>query len=314
MPNPTHPFRIILPLFVVLVIVLLGCTGSASIQQNPVVSTDKLELLRNKTILFIIPENENKYFEDYVSMLPKAWTITPIEVIKYKDLGKYSNAAETHAFFTVSGIKKTTTSQTGSRTNVHYFLTLSLPYATNKKGVTKTHELCRIELYPDTKTVNSFSTTKGNEVAYSRGEFRNFNLPYMLSYLRFVQNNLQNGKDPNVYNNYTDAQLKAKLVKDTLYVPTGLLYDRNMFSGAEEPKEKNFFQSYSGTYKYVSPSELINIIKNRPTKPIFLFEYVLSSTDKYVGVLEVNSGTVVHRKYTPLSYNIKSKDLKAILE
>src|SRR5205085_12564325 len=162
-----------------------------------------------KAVLFILPAKEDKYSKDYASMLPKAWTITPIQVISYRDLVKYSNDAEKYAFFIVSGIKKTVSSQTGGYSNTHYFLTLSLPYTTNKKGVAKTHELCRIELYPDTKTVNSFSAAKGNEVAYSRGEFRNFNLPYMLSYLRFVQNNLQNGKDSNVYNNYKDLRMKA---------------------------------------------------------------------------------------------------------
>ena len=76
---------------------------------------------------------------------------------------------------------------------------------------------------------------------------------------------------------------------------------------------KAFFSEYGGKYKFVSTQELIDIIRRRNGQPTFIFEYVLSSADNFVGVLEVQSGAVAHRQYKPLKYNIKSKDIKEIL-
>jgi hypothetical protein len=58
---------------------------------------------------------------------------------------------------------------------------------------------------------------------------------------------------------------------------------------------------------------VIDLVKTRKGKPLFVFEYVLSSTDKFVSVWEVNSGTLAYRHYTPVKYNLKSKDLKNII-
>jgi len=123
------------------------------------------------------------------------------------------------------------------------------------------------------------------------------------------------GKNPSVYTEYDDKALLPKLKTETLYVPDSLLNSRSMFSGKEEAKDENFFEEYQGKFKYVSNSELMNIIKTaEASKPIFLFEYVQRSTDKYVSVLDVRSGKVVYRKYTSVSYNLKSKDLRRILD
>lgn len=287
---------------------------------NATLKTDQVNRLKERKVVFIVPQSQYEYFDDYKELLPKAWTLTPLEVVRYNDLEDYNNAAE-YSYFDIHGIETTVTrSSGGSYTNTHYYLSLSNYYpkeGKSKKAKQAVDELCRIELYPEFGTTNyRFSNNDVQQQLYLRSTIRNFTLPYMMAYLRFVQKNVEQKKNPWVYDNYTESGLRAKLAGDTLYVPEGVLYDRSKWTGKESEKGENFFSSYKGKYKIVSNRELIDLIKGRSNskKPLFLFEYVLSSTDKYVSVLDATSGTVVYRRYTPLTYNIKDKDIKRILE
>jgi hypothetical protein len=306
-----------------LMVALTRCTGCiksmASAQHNPVVSPDQVQRLKQRTVVLILPVSESANIEEYKELIPKAWTLTPIEVIQYTDLDEYASQADKYAFFQLSGIKTTVTRSNGSSySNTHYYVSLSVPYSqTNKKGKleVKTDQLCRLEMYPDMQSVLQSFNKNLSDALYRTGQWRNFTLPYMMAYLRFVQKNIENGKNPWVYNNYSDKALRQQLLRDTLYVPKNLVFNRNKFNGKETQKDENFFADYGGKYRIVTNEELVSIIKNRGNaKPIFLFEYILSSTDKYVGVLEVNSGTIAYREYTSVSYNLKAKDIKGIID
>jgi hypothetical protein len=319
--NSTYSTRIIrhFILSLSLCIIFNSCIKQmARSRHDSSISTEQIQRFKERTAILVLPRSEYSHLDDYKELIPKVWTITPIEVIKYNDLGKYASSADKYAFFEIGGIKTTTTSNTGSYSNTHFYITLSVPYgasAKKKKVKVKTDDLCRIELYPNMPTTMTRFGKDVSDDLYMNGEFRNFTVPYMMTYLKIVQKNLQNSKNPWVYENYTDAALRQRLLRDTLYIPDSLVYNRNKFTGKEKEKEENFFQSYGGKYKIISNTELIALAKNRSSsKPLFLFEYVLSSTDKYVGVLELNSGTIVYRKYTPASYNLKSKDIKDIID
>ncbi len=285
----------------------------AKSRQHFALNANQISRLKEKTVVLILPASEYSYLDDYKELIPTAWTLTPIEVIKYDALRDYSKSPDKYAFFQIDGIETNVTSQSGpSYSTTHYFLTLALVYEEKNKPIME--RLCRVELYPEFETVNySFRKVDVSDQVYRRAVIRNFSLPYILAYLRFVQKNFLQSQNPWIYENYSDETLRGRLANDTLYIPDNLVYDRNKFNGKETKKDESFFKNYTGKYKIVSTKELISMIKNRKnSKPLFLFEYVLSSTDKYVGVLEVNSGTVVQRKYSPVSYNLKPKDLEQI--
>ncbi|WP_207495064.1 hypothetical protein [Aridibaculum aurantiacum] len=289
----------------------------ARASHNSKVSPDEFNRLKGKTVVFVVPKSEYASLEDYKELLPKAWTLTPMEVIRYSDIDAYADPSK-YAFFQINGITTTTTNSRGfSYSNTHYYLALSSSYSTEtKKGKEKQHTdvLCRVELYPEfAATGINFSAKDASDKIYENVTMRNFSVPYMMAYVRFVQKNLQNKKNPWVYENYSDDVLRDRIKTDTLYVPENVLFSRSKFTGKEAAKGADFFAKYDGRYKIVSNKELTEIVRHRnPKKPLFLFEYVQSSTDKYVGVLEVNSGTVAYRRYTGVTYNLKSKDLKRI--
>lgn len=317
--NVLHYFLITVSIFTISSLLTSCFKSMARAGHDSSISDEQFQRLKKQTAVFILPVSEYSHIEDYRQLLPLAWDLTPIEVVKYSDMAKYSDASK-YAYFSIHGIKKTTTNtSTGSGySNTHYYLALASNYLKTgkKKDKVISDELCRIELYPDFSAATySFSNKeKVVDKLYEQASIRNFSLPYMMAYLKIVQRNIVNKKNPWVYENFSDDNLRSRLSGDTLYVPENLVYNRNKFTGKEEKKDENFFESYRGKYKIVSNSELTKLIKNRnKKKPLFLFEYVLSSTDKYVGVLDISSGTIVYRHYTPLTYNLKSKDVEKIL-
>ncbi|SFE98007.1 hypothetical protein SAMN05518672_113132 [Chitinophaga sp. CF118] len=282
--------------------------------RDQVITEEAMQRLKERTVVFVLPKSESPYMDDYANMLSKVWTITPIKIVNYKDVAPYLENVEKYAFLAIGGIQTRSSSGT---TNTHYYLTLSVPYTvTGKKTKVKHDDLCRIELYPEMSVIYHFSDKEVNTEMYSNSTFRNFTFPYMTVYLKFLHQNLKDGKRASVFNNYEDKALLSKVKNDTLYIPEELIYSRNKFTGKEREKDdEDLFSEYPGKYKIVSNSELINIIRTRDeSKPIYLFEYVLSSTDKYVGVLDVRSGKVIYRKYTAMSYNLKPKDIRKIID
>ncbi len=296
---------------------LFFCAGdelmAQAFKKDIKITDEQMDRLKSKTVVLPIPASQYKYLEDYKAMIPKAWTLTPIVVIKYSEVSSYADP-EKYAFLAIGA---ETSSGGSSGTHTHYWLGLQVPYQKEgrKKTTTETDNLCWIWLYPDTKTQDIGAYKNHYDELYEESNLRNFTLPYMMAYLRNVQKNIKNQTIPGVYSEAKDDGLLAKLAKDTLYIPDSLVYHRSGFSSKEELNEKEVVAGYTGKYRIVSTAELTEMVKNKTDKkPLFLFEYVLSSTDKFVSVYNVTTGDVVYHNYVSMSYNLKPKDMEAILE
>jgi len=303
------------------IIILIACMHNpglklaAQSKHDVTLDARQTDILKEKTCLLILPASEYKFIDDYKELIPTVWTLTPIEVIKYDNLPAYSGQTDKYAFFQIAGIEATHQPNEDKNSrfkNTNYYLALMLWH----QGKKKPERLCRIELYPDFATTDyDFFKKDLNDQVYSRSSFRNFQLPFILTYLKFVEKNIMQQKDPWRFKVYHNDDLMKRLPKDTLYVLDNLLFERNKWNGKEEKMSPSIFTSYGGKYKFVKTEELVSLIRARKDdQPLFLFEYVLSSTDKFIGVLEINSGTIAYRNYVPVSYNLKPKDLEKILE
>src|ERR1700759_3422629 len=291
--------------FLLLVLFVLNQHSAKSQRKTVEIPEQRFQELKTKTAIFIIPKTEYRYIDDYANMLPKAWTLTPLKVVKYEDLSPYLKDIGNYALFSIVGEQHILSSGPTNAnhpyhneyTSTHYSLSLLLPIVTY--GKPEYRQLCRIELYPEAEAFSKFKDEEINPELSLTTTFRNFTLPYMMVYLKFVQQNLLNLTSPSVYKSYEVKALLNEVKNDTLYVPDSLIYSRNSYVPKDKLKDKDIFKGYPGKYKFVSTGELINIIKTRDeSRPVYLFEYIISSSDKYVGVLEVRSGKVIYRKYT----------------
>lgn len=291
-------------------------TQSSFVPSMVATPQDEVEFLKGKTVVFLVPAEQNYFIEEYKKMLPQAWTLTPLEVILWSDIDKYPEG-DKYIFFVIHASERSATSNTSGRTyyNNQYYLTLS-PNKVQERKPGK-GEYCRIELHSDHTTAPVNTRKDDIDRFYINYTFPNFSLPYMMGYLRFVQRNLLNKKDPSPVLSYTDKELLKQLASETLYIPFSALKTTETSTGKKGSARNDdvFKDAYGGKFLYLGTEDLINVIKNNTAnKPVFVFEYVVSGINKYIGVLEITTGTVVYRRQVALSNMLKSADVGKILK
>jgi hypothetical protein len=309
-------------------------------------SNTEMEKLKSSTTLFIVKDNEGDQMEAYQKAIDKVWDFTKVKVISFKELKNY-NGKEGYSFFVINRFRKdvdTRNHVTGkgglSYTYTEYYLTLSLPMEVkNKKGKTETNNVgfCRINLFPDTKTMNignlydqdyngNLYDTNLKNIGnlydqsgvtyrlYTEGHFKNLNPAMVSLYLEQVQKDLKASKRIWLFEESKDKNELKKLANKTLLIPDYVLEKFNKFNGEESVREdkKELFKKYPYKYKIVTKEELNQEIQSA-NETLYILDYVKNVSSKCVSVYSTKKG-LIYKSYTPRSYNLKSRDLKAIVK
>ena len=129
--------------------------------------------------------------------------------------------------------------------------------------------------------------------------------------LQAVATNLSNNIRPWLFQEVKDGDISAVLSSNTLYVPASLLMSFNAFNGKEKVKAEDVFAGYAYKYKICTDAELYKIFQTEGTGRL-LFEYVKSSTDKFITIYDLQQKKIIYKEYTAVSYNLHAKDIQKI--
>lgn len=168
-----------------------------------------------------------------------AWKITPILFEPADKYGKYAGEAGFSCFIIEGGKNGASMAKANGGSfdisNTHLYLALR-PY--------REYGFCRIELYPDSKTLLSGDYDHyEHTTAYKKGYFYNWSPVYLSAHLGRVATNLENNNlRPDLMETYKDPRLRELLSNDTLYVSDELLNKFNSLSGKEKSNEKQFLR------------------------------------------------------------------------
>lgn len=272
------------------------------------ISQAVVDELKATTTVFFYSQQQSSDIELIKQAITDGWKLTPII---FEDLSSYNKYASDpkYSFFIIEGH----TTQTSTSSNTHYYIQLRKFNKPDKKGNVTTSGLCRIELYPNTETL-FMGRGKADQVIgklYTKGGFYNWSPILLKAQLEAVQSNLEHNVLPNHYNEFKEKDLTNILSNDTLYVPQRLLMSFNAFTAKENEKDKNIFDGYRYKYKICTDDELFDIFQTSKRGRL-LFEYVKSSTDKFITIYDLKQKKAIYRNYSALSYNLKSKDIKKI--
>ncbi|GAA4465283.1 hypothetical protein GCM10023093_17180 [Nemorincola caseinilytica] len=105
----------------------------------------------------------------------------------------------------------------------------------------------------------------------------------------------------------------AGVKNDTLFVPNHVTKRLDAFIGSEEKEsddDAELLGEYTHPIKMISAEELNTKILSS-TAPFYYLQYSRSSADKFVNVYHSGKG-IVYARYTAVSYNLKSKDLRKL--
>lgn len=79
-------FRHFIFLSLLALINIIVFKSTAKAQHNDDDFAENIQNIKKRGVIFVLPEDEYEYIEDYQKMLSNAWTLSPIKVIKYSDL------------------------------------------------------------------------------------------------------------------------------------------------------------------------------------------------------------------------------------
>lgn len=271
-------------------------------------SQEIIDKLKATTTVFFYSKQQKSEIDSIKQAVSDGWKLTQLIFADIRSFDKYA-ADPKYSYFIIEGFTK----QSSSHSNTHYYLNLRLFKEVSRKGKISTTGLCRIELYPNTQTL-IMGSGKEDEVIenlYTKGGFWNWSPILLKAQLEVVSTNLEKNLKPGHYEEVKDNDLTNILSTDTLYVPQSVLMSFNAFTGKEKEKNENIFAGYRYKFKICSDSELFDLFQISK-KGRLLFEYVKSSTDKFITIYDLQQKNIIYRNYVPLSYNIKSKDIESI--
>jgi len=265
-----------------------------------------LDLLKATKTLFIYRTGDEDNLDEFKEIIRPVWNITELEFISWEEY-KENTYDESYSYITLGGLSN-------SSGNVYFFLSLWLEHNDQKKTY------FRIDLFPSFETFDKImdytgdGTFKALDYMYSDADFRNWNLGFLKNYLQYANNSLKENKNRWLFKNETDPEIKD--MKDyILYIPEYIFIAMAKFTGDESKQldRQKIMKDYKYRYKIVSRKKLSEMI-TESEHPVHYLIYVKSSTDKFITIINSETGKIVYAKYKALSYNVKSKDFKEIMK
>ena len=290
---------------------------------------EEIPKLKKGATYVVMKNPESPQSKEYVDIIKNNWTLSKVEFIKYDELSKYISPES--SFLTLSGYETskqfTTLYQNGSSksginySTTHIYLelwTCNAKYFENTKkkefGDKNKVQVARVELFTDFPALSDPDLLFQSDYD-GGGHIRNWSPGILKNQIQALTFFVNKGEPRKLFTGVENKAEIEKLKKDVLYVPDYVLIKFNKFTGNESQKhsEKDVFEDYKFKYKLLTTAELNQKILNDKT-PFYYMIYIKSSTDKYISVINSLTGEIVYTKYAPVSYNIKSSDLKNIVE
>ncbi|MDI9256080.1 hypothetical protein [Flavobacterium sedimenticola] len=277
---------------------------------------EAITLLKTKKTLFILPSSFSQ--EEYAAVIAQVWDITPFEIVEvntFKEMpdeqrnAKYS--AKNYAFFKLSSMKYTRTTKSGATVD-YLFNTLDLSVfeykKTDKKGkdVFDGYKLATIFFSPN------IDQRQKEVAAVNPRLFLNFDLGYLRTYLKIVNDKLKSNGFTNCYDDFYNKVSLKNLKTNKLYIPESIGIKYNAFSRTEGKKreESELLEDYKFPYEIVTEEKLNELLTSG--QEIYFLNYVQVNGNKLISVINSKTGEILYNSKTGLSYNIKDGDFKSI--
>ncbi len=294
---------------------------------------EQISRIKNGTTYVVMNDPNLEKNKDYIDVLKNNWTISKIQFIKYSEIDNYMSPQS--SFLTLddyfinkrfSELKKKYDKEKGNKRKIlensiesHFGLSLWTFDEKHFQNSEKNKEIESKDIF-DIAYIplqREFASTYNPYNLYenygSGGHIRNWGPGILKNYIQTLMYNLDKNENRWLYLGIHDNNEIKNLKEKTLYIPDYVLIKFNSFNGDETSKndEKSLFGSYKLNYKIISTDELNKkILEDK--EAFYYLVYVKDRTDKYVYVVNSLTGEIIYSNYTPLSYNIKSSDLKSI--
>ena len=313
-----------------LVLSLLIAFSQIKVQGQIAISNiDEIDKVRSGITYVAMNDPEAPEAEAYINVIRENWTLSELQFIKYEEI--VDHLTPTSSFLTISGYETNTQFinlyASGSRryginySNTHLYLEL---WTCRDKYFEKLEkkqidfkdkdkiQVARIELFTDFQTLSDPDLIFQSDYS-GEGHIRNWNPGVLRNYIRALVAYLDQGEYRTLYAGIQNENQINKLKRDTLFIPEYVLIKFNMFTGdeSEQHEAQDIFGEYEYPYELITMEELSDRILRE--EEFYYLIYVKSSTDKYVSIINSVTGEFIYSRYSPASYNLKSKDFEYLM-
>lgn len=289
--------------------------------------------------LFVITKDSSKpYAKEVIRMIKQNWSLCPVGVlqIQYSHQipgnifvpGNLFLSVESNSTSTVferrysSGI--TTRSSPVNNDYFHLVLWSVADKVNPKRAVSENaFTLASAELFNRTITLGKLAWESEGDFTSMLfpNDFCNGRIGHIKNMIQFFNRELPKNNPKKFLQDMPPAQELSNLKKDTLFVPncwygapgTMLADEKQKYTDATQKFIEELLAGYSYKSKLITLEDLNKKILTAD-KNIYYLNYIQSSADKVISVVNGFTGEVVYSEITRKSYRIKDKDIKKIEE
>lgn len=289
--------------------------------------------------LFVITEDSSKpYAKEVYAIVKQYWTLCPVKMIQ----ARYSHeipenlfiqgnlflSAQTNSTSTVFERRYSNGITTRSSPVVNDYFNINIWSAGDKINPKRSisenaFTLGSAELFNRTITLGKLAWESGGDFtsALFANDFCNGMKGNIKNMIQFFNSELPKNNAKKFLTDMPPAEELNNLKKDTLFMPncwyggpgTMLVDEKEKYTRATEKFIEDIITGYSYKIKLITREELNRKILNAQ-KNFYYLNYIQSSADKSVSVINGFTGDVVYSEITRKSYLFKEKDLKKIEE
>lgn len=292
--------------------------------------------MKNQTLYVEMSDTTSAANKQMARAIRQGWTVSKLEFVTPQQMSKYlqpgnffvtlehDNTSFNYYRERTNGFGEISTSRSGDINNDYFYLsfwTLDKNYEADKGLKPKNkRRVVRAELYLmsiGTGKIDFSSSNIGS--AGFQSEFCNGLPGYIKCIFQAVSNNIAANKTVQLKKDVDAAPALAALKKDTLYVPNywigpgGTMLPDEPENSASGKYIRKMLDSYSYPVRLIRRDELSNMIL-AATRPLYYFNYVQSSADKMISVVNGQTGEVLYYNFNDKSYRPKPKNFKELSE
>lgn len=143
--------------------------------------------------------------------------------------------------------------------------------------------------------------------------FTNTNLGMLKNYFQQISESLSKGEHYGLYDDFSKPELK-NLKENILYIPEVYKMEYNAWKWSEKLRDDKevtaLLKDYKYKYEFISDADLEKKILNN--EKIYYLRYVSMNANKYLQVVDAQSGNPVYYSYGAMTYNLKDNDFEEI--
>lgn len=286
-----------------------GCSGWQVGSGTPRFSNEAklapatLSALKAKTTVFVLQPGDGAELDSFRSLLPRAWTMTPLEVVMPDQVDPFKDPKR-YQYFTVD----TFYGADGLPEQYGLVLVDALGESDNLQGY------CR---YPLSKVQERrVSHFEREGVGPKARQYYNWHPSTLALYLRSIQCDLESGLRRSMYEERSERAPLLSLKEHTLYVPDYALAPDKQSAELQNADPSEVFAQYPYHYEVVEPRVLGDLLGpelSREKSSILALDCAFTGKERFVTVYSP-AGGITYRRNSRFGATLTRGDVVELLK